>query len=164
MKSTILLAFCGVVAASSALAQGDPVADFYKKNNQIRLPVGSEPGGGYDGYARLLARHLGKFIPGNPTIVVQNMPGAGGIVAANVLYNAAPNGRSVLAQRQRPATFVQTMGEPGPQVETGKFDWLGSLASEVPVCVSWKASADRATFQDLLKKELIIGCSGPNNT
>jgi tripartite-type tricarboxylate transporter receptor subunit TctC len=164
MKSSILLAFCGVVAASSALAQSDPVADFYKKNNQIRLLVGSEPGGGYDGYARLLSRHLGKFIPGNPTIVVQNMPGAGGIVAANFLYNAAPKDGTAMAQVQRLVPFVQIMGEPGPQFETAKFNWLGSLASEVTVCVSWKASTDVKTFDDLRKKELIIGGSGPNDT
>lgn len=164
MKTSILLAFCGVLAASTALAQSDPVADFYKRNNQIRLLVGSEAGGGYDGYARLLARHLGKFIPGNPTIVVQNMPGAGGIVAANYLYNAAPKDGSAIAQVQRLVPFVQIMGEPGPQFETAKFNWLGSLASEVTVCVSWKASTDVKTFEDLRKKELIIGGSGPNDT
>lgn len=163
MKSSILLAFCGVFAASSAFAQ-DPTADFYKKNNQIRLLVGSEAGGGYDGYGRLLARHLGRFIPGNPTIVVQNMPGAGGIVASNYLYNAAPKDGTVMAQVQRLVPFVQIMGEPGPQFETAKFNWLGSLASEVTVCVSWKASTDVKTFDDLLKKELIVGGSGPNDT
>jgi len=163
MKSSILLACCGVLAASTAYAQ-DPVADFYKKNNTIRLLVGSEAGGGYDAYARLLARHISKFIPGNPTIVVQNMPGAGGIVAANYLYNAAPKDGSAMAQVQRLVPFVQIMGEPGPQFETAKFNWLGSLASEVTVCVSWKASTDVKTFEDLKKKELIIGGSGPNDT
>src|SRR5829696_8689348 len=163
MKSSILLACCGVLAASTAFAQ-DPVADFYKKNNTIRLLVGSEAGGGYDAYARLLARHISKFIPGNPTIVVQNMPGAGGIVAANYLYNAAPKDGSAMAQVQRLVPFVQIMGEPGPQFETAKFNWLCSLASEVTVCVSWKASTDVKTFEDLKKKELIIGGSGPNDT
>ncbi len=126
--------------------------------------MGSEPGGGYDGYARLLARHLGKFIPGNPTILVQNMPGAGGIVAANYLYNVAPKDGTVMAQVQRLVPFVQIMGEPGPQFETAKFNWLGSLASEVTVCVSWKKSTDIKTFADVQKKELIVGGSGPNDT
>ena len=162
MKLSIALAFCGIVAASPALAQ-DPVSDFYKKNNTLRLLVGSEAGGGYDGYARLLSRHLGRFIPGNPTIVVQNMPGAGGIVAANYLYNAAPKDGTVIAQVQRLVPFVQIMGEPGPQFETAKFNWLGSLASEVTVCVSWHTSPVK-TFQDLKKTELIIGGSGPNDT
>jgi tripartite-type tricarboxylate transporter receptor subunit TctC len=163
MKSRILLALCGVFAASSALAQ-DATADFYKRNNTIRLVVGSEPGGGYDAYARLLSRHLGKHIPGNPNFVVQNMPGAGGIVAANWLYNVAPKDGTAMGQTQRLVPFQQIMGEPGPAFETAKFNWLGSLASEVTVCVSWKASTDVKTFDDLRKKELIIGGSGPNDT
>ena len=162
MKTGILFAFCGVLAASTAFAQ-DPTADFYKKNNTIRLLVGSEAGGGYDGYSRLLARHLGRFIPGNPTIVVQNMPGAGGIVAANYLYNAAPKDGTAMAQVQRLVPFVQIMGEPGPQFETAKFNWLGSLASEVTTCVSWHTSPVK-TFEDLKKTELIVGGSGPNDT
>jgi tripartite-type tricarboxylate transporter receptor subunit TctC len=164
MKSAIALTLCGILFAASAASAQNPVADFYKKHDTIRLIVGSEPGGGYDGYARLLARHLGKYIPGNPTIVVQNMPGAGGIVAANYLYNAAPKDGTAIAQVQRLVPFVQIMGEPGPQFETAKFNWLGSLASEVTVCVAWKASTDVKTFADAQKKELIIGGSGPNDT
>lgn len=163
MKPSLLLAFCGVLAASPASAQNS-VADFYKENNTIRLLVGSEAGGGYDGYGRLLSRHLGRFIPGNPTIVVQNMPGAGGIVAANYLYNVAPKDGTVMAQVQRLVPFVQIMGEPGPQFETAKFNWLGSLASEVTICVSWKKSTDIKTFADVQKKELLVGGSGPNDT
>jgi tripartite-type tricarboxylate transporter receptor subunit TctC len=165
MKSSILLAFCGVFAASAALAQAaDPVADFYKKNSQIRLLVSSEAGGGYDSYARLLARHMGKFIPGNPTFVVQNMPGAGGMVAANNLYNVAPKDGTVIAQVQRLVPFAPFMNEPGPQFETVKFNWLGSLASEVEVCVSWKANTPVKTFEDVKKQELIVGGSGLNDT
>jgi tripartite-type tricarboxylate transporter receptor subunit TctC len=165
MTSRILLALCGGVALSTAaMAQAsDPVADFYKKNNQIRLIVGSEAGGGYDGYSRLLARHLPKHLPGNPNIIVQNMPGAGGIVAANFVYNVAPKDGTVIGQVQRLVPFVQIMGEPGPQFEASKFNWLGSLASEVTVCVSWHTSPVK-TFEDLKKTELIVGGSGPNDT
>lgn len=152
-----------LVVSGPALAD-DAVAEFYKKNNTIRLLVGSEPGGGYDGYSRLTARHLGRFIPGNPNIVVQNMPGAAGIVAANYLYNAAPKDGTAIGQVQRLVPFMQIMGEPGPQFETAKFNWLGSLASEVSVCVAWKASTDIKTFDDVQKRELIIGGSGPNDT
>ena len=163
MRSSILLALCGVFAAIPAIAQ-DATADFYKRNNTIRMVVGSEPGGGYDAYARLLARHLPKHIPGNPNILVQNMPGAGGIVAANWLYNVAPKDGTAMAQTQRLVPFQQIMGEDGPKFETAKFNWLGSLASEVTVCLSWKASTDIKTFDDLRKKELIVGGSGPNDT
>jgi tripartite-type tricarboxylate transporter receptor subunit TctC len=92
------------------------------------------------------------------------MPGAGGIVAANYLYNAAPKDGTAMAQVQRLVPFVQIMGEPGPQFETAKFNWLGSLASEVTVCVSWKKSSDVKTFADAQKQELIVGGSGPNDT
>ena len=146
-----------------ATALADPVADFYTKNNQIRLIVSSDAGGGYDNYARLLARHMGKHIPGNPTFVVQNMPGAGGIIAANFLYNAAPKDGTVFGQVQRLVPFVQILGEPGAQFETAKFNWIGSLASEVEVCVSWNTAAVK-TFEDLKKTELIVGGSGPNDT
>lgn len=165
IRSTCLAAlFVSLYAVSPARADDDAVTEFYKKNGTIRLIVGSEPGGGYDGYARLTARHLGRFIPGNPNVVVQNMPGAAGIVAANYLYNAAPKDGTAMAQVQRLVPFVQIMGEPGPQFETAKFNWLVSLASEVTVCVAWKASTDIKTFEDVQKRELIIGGSGPNDT
>ncbi len=162
MKSSTLLAVCGVLAMP-AMALADPVADFYTKNNQIRLIVSSDAGGGYDGYARLLARHMGKHIPGNPTFVVQNMPGAGGLVATNFLYNVAPKDGTVFGQVQRLVPFVQILGEPGAQFETVKFNWIGSLASEVELCVSWNTSPVK-TFADLKKTELIVGGSGPNDT
>jgi tripartite-type tricarboxylate transporter receptor subunit TctC len=164
IRSTCLATLFALFYAVSPAPADDAVAEFYKKNGTIRLIVGSEPGGGYDGYARLTARHLGRFIPGNPNIVVQNMPGAAGVVAANYLYNAAPKDGTAMAQVQRLVPFVQIMGEPGPQFETAKFNWLVSLASEVTVCVAWKPSTDIKTFEDVQKRELIIGGSGPNDT
>jgi tripartite-type tricarboxylate transporter receptor subunit TctC len=158
-----MLSVLGMLVVSPAFGQ-DSVADFYKQNNSIRLIVGSEAGGGYDGYARLLARHLGRFVPGQPNIIVQNMPGAGGIVAANHIYNAAPKDGTVIGQVQRLVPFVQILGQPGPQFETAKFNWLGSLASEVTTCVAWKANTEVKTFKDLQQKELIVGGSGPNDT
>jgi tripartite-type tricarboxylate transporter receptor subunit TctC len=164
MKIKLLLTILGFVGVTSGAVAQDPVADFYKKNNTIRLLIGSEAGGGYDGYSRLLARHLGRFIPGNPSVLVQNMPGAAGIVAANYLYNVAPKDGTAIASVQRTVPFLQIMGEPGPMFETAKFNWLGSLASEVNVCIAWKKSTDIRTFQDLQKRELILGGSGANDT
>ena len=165
MSKPIWLAFLlGLCFPGFPALADDAVADFYKKNSTIRLLVGSEAGGGYDGYARLTARHLGRFIPGHPNVVVQNMPGAAGIVAANYVYNVAPKDGTAIGQVQRLVPFMQIMGEPGPQFETAKFNWLASLASEVSVCVSWKESTDVKTFEDLQKRELIIGGSGPNDT
>src|SRR3712207_6564925 len=118
-------------ALASMHAQADPVADFYN-GKQINIVVGYGPGGGNDVYARLLARHMAKHIPGNPTIVVQNMPGAGSLRAVNYLYNVAPKDGTVFG------TFARTMpllsaigGNPNVQFDAKKFTWLGSSSSYV---------------------------------
>jgi tripartite-type tricarboxylate transporter receptor subunit TctC len=164
MTSRILVAACGLLAVTAAAAQsGDPVAAFFKTNNTMRIIVSSEAGGNYDGYSRMVARHLGKFIPGNPSIVVQNMPGAAGLVAANYLYNAAPKDGTVMANVQRQVPLIQILGEGGSQFETAKFNWLGSLASEGSICVSWSTSPVKS-FDDLKTQELIVGGSGQNDS
>ncbi|HZS64307.1 MAG TPA: hypothetical protein VFA53_07410 [Xanthobacteraceae bacterium] len=163
MKALLALALAGAAILPGTASAQNSVADFYKKNSTVRLIVASEPGGGYDAYARLLARFMGKHIPGNPNIIVQNMPGAGGIVAANYLYNVAPKDGSVIGGLQREVPFFQLLDQPGPKFETTKFNWLGSLASEVTLCVSWHTSPVK-TFEDLKKMELVVGGSGPNDT
>jgi tripartite-type tricarboxylate transporter receptor subunit TctC len=163
MKGKLLLLLAGALALPASAFAQNSVADFYKKNHTIRLVVSSDAGGGYDAYARLLARHIGKHIPGNPNIIVQNMPGAGGLAAANFLYNAAPKNGTVIGGLQREVPFIQILGQPGPKFVTAKFNWLGSLASEVTLCVSWNTSPVK-TFADLKKTELIVGGSGPNDT
>ena len=164
MQPRILLAICLLGTSTVALAQTEePAAEFYKKNNTIRVLASSEPGGGVDGYARLLAKHLGRFIPGNPTLVVQNMPGASGIVAANYLYNVARKDGTVIASFQRQVPYTQLLGEPGPQFETAKFNWLGSLAGEGSVCIA-NVTSPVKTLADLKTKELIMGGSGANDT
>ena len=164
MRSGILLAACLLAAPTAALAQAqESVADFYKKNNVIRVIASSEPGGGVDGYARLLAKHMGRFISGNPTFVVQNMPGASGIVAANYLYNVARKDGTAMGSLQRQVAYTQLLGEPGPQFETAKFNWLGSLASEGSVCVA-NVNHPVKTLDDLKTKELLVGGSGANDT
>jgi tripartite-type tricarboxylate transporter receptor subunit TctC len=102
----------GILAASSAQAQdaGSSVAAFYK-GRQTTIIVGSSPGGGYDTYARLLARHMGKHIPGNPNIIVQNMPGAGSNVAANYIYNVAPKDGSVIGAFQSGVVLEPLLGK-----------------------------------------------------
>ena len=150
----------GLLAAAGAQAQS--VEEFYK-GKQIRLIVSSEPGGGYDNYARLAARYLGNHIPGNPSVIVQNMPGAGGLNAANNIYNIAPKDGTVIGHVQRNVPFVAIQGLPGPRFDPTKFNWLGSLNNEVNVCVAWH-TAKVKSVQDALKDELIVGGSGPNDT
>ncbi|MCZ6449083.1 MAG: hypothetical protein O6831_12705, partial [Alphaproteobacteria bacterium] len=93
------------IAGLAAAAGADPIADFYK-NKRVKIIQSSGAGGGYDMYARTLARHLPKHIPGNPRILVQNKPGAGGIIAANFIYNLAPQDGSIIGGLQRSAPMA----------------------------------------------------------
>jgi tripartite-type tricarboxylate transporter receptor subunit TctC len=122
-----------IAAAAFAVsaAQADPVADFYT-GRQLNLIVGYGPGGGYDIYARLLARHLGRFIPGHPTIVVQNMPGAGSLRAVNYLYNVAPKDGSTFGMFARNMPLIGVLGgNSNVAFDPRKLTWLGSSSSFV---------------------------------
>jgi tripartite-type tricarboxylate transporter receptor subunit TctC len=109
-------------------ARADPVADFYK-GKQLNLIVGYGPGGGYDVYARLIARHLGKYMPGNPAVVVQNMPGAGSLRSVNYLSNAAPKDGTVIATFARDMALLGIIGNPNARFDARKLTWLGSSSS-----------------------------------
>src|SRR5438067_13724054 len=112
-------------------AHADALADFYK-GRQINLIVGYGPGGGYDIHARLLARHLGRFIPGHPTVVVQNMPGAGSLRAVNYLYNVAPKDGSTLAMFARNMPLIGVLGgNSNVAFDPRRLIWLGSSSSFV---------------------------------
>jgi len=117
------------LAAVVPQARADAVADFYK-GKVIKIVVGFATGGGYDLYARLLARHFGKYIPGNPTLVVQNMPGAGGLRAANYIYAAAPKDGTTIGTFSRDMPLLAVMGtNSGVQFDPLRFTWLGSSSS-----------------------------------
>jgi tripartite-type tricarboxylate transporter receptor subunit TctC len=153
------LASLGMATAASA----QPSVEEFYKGKQLRLIVSSEPGGGYVNYARLVARHLGEHIPGKPSIIVQNMPGAGGLNAANNIYNVAAKDGTVIGHVQRNVPFVAIQGLPGPRFDPTKFNWLGSLNNEVNVCVAWH-TAKVKSVKDALTNELFVGGSGPNDT
>ena len=125
------LATAVVMGVALALpAQADGAAEFFEAK-QITLVVGYAQGGGYDIYARLLARHFGRFIPGSPEIVVQNMPGANSVRAANFLYNTAPRDGTVLGMFSRNLPLKGILGGSNIQFDTRKFTWLGSSSSFV---------------------------------
>jgi len=109
-------------------AQAQSVEQFYK-GRAVTMLVGTAPGGINDISARLVAKHLGRFIPGNPAIVVQNNPGAGGLITANKLYNSAEKDGSVLAKFERAVPQLQIQGDSNAQFDSTKFVWLGSLSS-----------------------------------
>ena len=119
---------------ASAPVRAQSAADFYKGRN-IDLYIGYSVGGGYDLYARVLARHMGSHIPGNPTIVVKNMEGAGSLRLANYLYRVAPKDGSAFGIIGRGTGFDPLLGQTAAQFDGTKFTWIGSGNHEVSVCV-----------------------------
>jgi len=156
-------AACGVLAVLSLCpiwhAHGQTPAEFYR-GKTVEIYIGTSVGGGYDAYARMLARHLGKYIAGNPTVVAKNMEGGGGMRLANFLYNAAPKDGTAFGTFNRGTGFDPLLGNRSAQFEATKFNWLGSTNNEVSVCVAWHAHGI-ATYQDVLDRELVVGASGP---
>jgi tripartite-type tricarboxylate transporter receptor subunit TctC len=142
-------------------ARADSVADFYR-GRTVEVYVGYSTGGGYDIYARALARHMGRFIPGNPTLVPKNMEGAGSLRLANWLANAAPRDGSVFGTIGRGTSFDPILGQPGAQFTATDLTWLGSMNQEVSICASWFDSGVN-TYQDLLSKELLVGAVSNND-
>jgi tripartite-type tricarboxylate transporter receptor subunit TctC len=155
----IIAVTCGLAAAP---AWADPVAEFYG-GRSLALLIGFGPGGGYDSYARVLARHLGRHIPGQPVIVPQNMPGAGGLAAANFLYNVAPADGSTLAMLAPFNALEPLFGNPAARFDPVKFTWIGKMDVDAGACGAWK-TAGIATFSDLQRKEVVFGSSGRGST
>jgi tripartite-type tricarboxylate transporter receptor subunit TctC len=146
------------VVAPATPAQAQTPADFYK-GKTIEVGISSTVGGGYDAHARMLARHMGKYIPGHPTIVPKNIEGAGGLRLANLLYNTAPRDGTSFGIIYRATAFEPLFGNKAAQFDATQFTWIGSASSEVSLCVSWHASGV-TTFDDMLSKELVVAHSG----
>jgi tripartite-type tricarboxylate transporter receptor subunit TctC len=147
-----------VLPASGAYAQ----TDFYA-GKQISLLIGTTAGGGYDAYGRLVARPIGRHLPGNPAVVAKNMPGAGGLASANYLYNRAPKDGTEILIVQNGLPFerlFQTLSPDGKNAlfDATKFSWIGSATQTVFVTVTWHGSGIR-TLQDASAKETILGAS-----
>ncbi|MSP94836.1 MAG: hypothetical protein EXR00_06150 [Alphaproteobacteria bacterium] len=153
-------ALAAIFATPAAAAPAaDPVAAFYK-GRTVQVLIGFSPGGGYDIYARTLARHMGKHIPGNPTMVPQNMPGAGTLKVANYIYNVAPKNGTVMGTFARGIPMERLLGRTeGQQFDATKFTWIGSVTDEPSVCVFWHQSGIR-TWEDMKTKPWKVGGSG----
>jgi tripartite-type tricarboxylate transporter receptor subunit TctC len=153
------LAFAALLAGLVP-AQAQSVEDFYR-GKSITLAIGFTPGGGYDLYARHLARHMSKYIPGRPTIVPQNMAGAGSLRAANFIYSAAPKDGTAFG------TFARTTGlnpllESGATFDGTKFTWLGSVTNDISLCVTWHTSKAN-TWENFLKYPTNLGGQAPSS-
>jgi tripartite-type tricarboxylate transporter receptor subunit TctC len=128
-----------IAIAVAPLACAQSVADFYR-GKSITMLIGYTSGGGYDIYARVLSKHMGKHIPGNPSIVPQNMPGAGSLRVANFLYNAAPKDGTTIGMFGRGMAMEPLIGASPTQFDARKFNWLGSGSDQVSLCVTWRSS------------------------
>jgi len=159
-----LLSHAGAAAlcllAATASAQADAVSDFFK-GKTLSLIAGFPPGGGYDTYVRVLARHFGRFIPGQPAVVASNMPGAGSLTVANHIYSkAAPDGLT-LAMFASSAAMEPLLGNKAAQFDNTKFSWIGSMSNDVAYCGVWQSPGTPATFNEMLTTETIFGGGAP---
>jgi tripartite-type tricarboxylate transporter receptor subunit TctC len=150
IAAAILLAFAVVPAGAQEFYAGKTVS----------LIIGFGPGGGYDLWGRTLARHIGKHLPGNPTVVPQNMPGAGSYVAASHLYAAAPKDGTAFAIIARDAALGPLSGAPGARFDATKMSWLGSPTREHNVCIA-NATAAVKDVKALKDTTLVLGDTGP---
>jgi tripartite-type tricarboxylate transporter receptor subunit TctC len=160
MKKTLAAAFTLVLALPISLARAQ--TDFYA-GKQISLLIGTTVGGGYDAYGRLVARHIGQHIPGNPTVIVKNMPGAGGLAAANYLYNRAPKDGTELLTVQNGVPFERLFYTLSPEgknalFDSAKFGWIGSATQTVFVTETWHKSPVK-TLEDAMTRQAILGAS-----
>lgn len=158
MRGWIMRSAAAVMIALPTAGWSQSPAEFYKGRN-VDLYIGYSPGGAYDLYARLVARFMGKHIPGNPTIVPKNMAGAGSLVLANWLYNVAPKDGSAFGVIGRGTAFDPLLGNQKAQFEGPRYTWLGSANNEVSVCVAWHTSG-LTKFEELLTRELVVGGTG----
>jgi tripartite-type tricarboxylate transporter receptor subunit TctC len=151
-----------VVASGLLFSAGPTVAEetsgFYK-GKTVSIVVGFGPGGGYDLYARTLARHLGKHIPGQPNVIVQNMEGAGSIRAANYVYAAAPKDGTVIATVVQDIPLFQLLGNAGVQYDATRFHWLGGIVSSNSTLYTWHSSGIRS-WEDAKAREVVLGSTG----
>jgi tripartite-type tricarboxylate transporter receptor subunit TctC len=161
-----LLRRLGVVAifvlsgAAPAAAQ-EATADFYR-GKTVTLVIGTGPGGAYDIHGRLLARHLAQHIPGVPKLVVQNIPGAGSVQAANYVFNIAPQDGTVLGNILNTLPIVQLLGLVKTQFEVAQFQWIGNMTEELSVMVAWH-TAKAATLEQAKSVQLLMGSTSPGS-
>jgi tripartite-type tricarboxylate transporter receptor subunit TctC len=151
------LAVIGIFAWSCAdPASADSVSDFFA-GKSLSLIAGFPPGGGYDSYVRVLARHYGKFVPGRPSMIPSNMPGAGSLTAANYTYTKAVNDGTVLAMFAASAVMEPLLGNKSAGFDPAKFSWIGSMSQQVTYCGVWQSPTAAKSFDEMMTKRTIFG-------
>lgn len=158
MKTILLTTILGTGLVGAAQANASP---FYE-GRTINVICGFAAGGGYDAYARLLSRHLGRHVPGTPQMVVQNMTGAGSVRAANYVYVNAPKDGTAIAAVNQNMPMYQLLGGSAARFDAAKFNWLGSIVSSNGILTTWHTSPTK-TLSDAFQRETIMGGSGTNS-
>jgi tripartite-type tricarboxylate transporter receptor subunit TctC len=153
-RSSRALIALTLLAASTIGAQ----AEEYFKGKTVRLVVGTPPGGGYDTYGRLMARHLGEYLPGRPTIIVVNMAGASGMNAVAWLYTQAPRDGFTIATVNKSMPFYQALGQRGVRFKTEELSWIGSLSQDPDLVSVWHAAGVNS-IEDAKKKQVVMGAN-----
>lgn len=158
-KAAFACGLAGLFAAAFAPhAAAQSVESFYKGKN-INVIVGNNAGGAYDAYARLLTRHMGKHIPGNPGFVVRNMTGAGTLIATNYIFNVAPKDGLTFGGVHERMGLEPKVAPKGTQYDGRQFTWLGSMAKQTSVCLTWHTTGIK-TVEDARQREVVAGGSG----
>jgi tripartite-type tricarboxylate transporter receptor subunit TctC len=155
------VAFLAGILALTSPVFADSVEDFYK-GKTVTVLIGAPPGGSYDVTGRVVAKHMGKFIPGKPQLIPQNMPGAGQLLVTNHIYNVAAKDGSVFGIFARGMALEPLIGNQNAKFEGNKFTWIGSTTDEVSLCVTFGNSPVK-TWKDALSKEFTVGGNGPGS-
>jgi tripartite-type tricarboxylate transporter receptor subunit TctC len=152
-----------VSAALMFFAAAPVQAQNFYAGKTVNLVIASTAGGGYDTNGRLVARHIGRFIPGTPTVIVVNMPGASGVKAVNYLYQIAPKDGTAFATFNSAMPYLERIGSPGVAFKSAELSWIGNLSQSVQAVTMWSASGIK-TLEDATKKEVIMGALGEAGT
>jgi tripartite-type tricarboxylate transporter receptor subunit TctC len=161
-ERTCLIASGIVLCLSLPAVAQDAVADFYR-GKQVTIMVGFTPGGSSSLYAQGVARHMGRFLPGNPSFIVQHVPGASGLVLANNLYNTVPRDGTAFGITGRTAPIEPLLGQANAKFDGRRFSWIGTANVEYTTCIAWH-TAPVKTLADAMTTELIVGGSGADAT
>jgi tripartite-type tricarboxylate transporter receptor subunit TctC len=164
MRMTLSCAIACAVALGLPLpaAAQDPVADFYK-GKQVAITVGFASGGSASLYSQVLARHMGRHMPGNPNFVVQHMPGAGGLLVTNNSANSAPRDGTVFTITDRAVPLEPLLGNPNAKFDARRFGWIGNANVEYTTCIAWHTARVK-TLTDAFAHELVVGGTGAEAT
>ena len=147
-----------MLAAVPGLAHAESAEEFFKTAT-LSMYVGSGSGGGYDAIARLVARHMSRFLPGNPGFVIKNMPTAAGVAAANFIYNSAPRDGSAILAAQNAPLMLPLYGSSVAHYDPRKFEWIGSTDKQQAVCTTWITSSVK-TLADATRREVPVAATG----